>query len=355
MGLPNIIINFKTVGITAVTRGNRGIVAVILKDANVNGAKVLNSVTDIPANLSADNKEYVRRAFTGGVGVPKGVIIYGLKEAATDYTEALNYFATCKFDYLVCPPDASSELAANVSTWVKSQRDSFDQKIKAVLPGVAGDHEGIINFDTKDIKAGSNTFTSAQYCSRIAGILAGTPLTIASTFTVLNEVEDVPRLSKTDTDNAINAGKLILYHDGEKVKIARGVNSLNTTTLDKGDAFKKIKIVDIIDMIHDDIKTTANDSYIGKVANSYDNKCLLIAAIQGYYSQLEADGLLDKGTSKIGIDMVAQTNYLKGTGVDVSKMSEYEIKSANTDDKVFLTSSVKPLDAIEEITLNVII
>lgn len=355
MGLPNIIINFKTVGTTAIKRGNRGIVAIILKDSNINGVKVLNSVTDIPENLSAGNREYVERAFLGGISVPKEIIVYGIAEESTEYTEALNYFATSKFDYLVCPPDVTTELATNVSTWVKSQRDSFDKKIKAVLPNVAADYEGIINFDTTDIKVGSNTYTSAQYCSRIAGILAGTPLTMASTFTVLNEVEDVPRLNKTETDNAIDSGKLILYHDGEKVKIARGINSLNTTTQDKGDAFKKIKIVDIIDMIHDDIKTTANDSYIGKVANSYDNKCLLIAAIQGYYSQLETDGLLDKGKSTIEIDIEAQTNYLIGKGVDVSEMSEYEIKSANTDDKVFLTSSVKPLDAIEEITLNVII
>lgn len=355
MGLPNIIINFKTVGTTAIKRGNRGILAIILKDSNISGVKVLNGVTDIPVNLTAENKEYVKRAFMGGISVPKEIIMYGLGEASTEYTEALNYFATCKFDYLVCPPDVTAELATTVFTWVKTQRDSFDKKIKAVLPNMVADHEGVINFNTTNIKSGSNTYTSAQYCSRIAGILAGTPLTMASTFTVLNEVEDVPRLSKTETDDAINSGKLILYHDGEKVKIARGVNSLITTTLDKGDAFKKIKIVDIIDMIHDDIKTTANDNYIGKVANNYDNKCLLIAAIQGYYSQLETDGLLDRGLSTIEIDIVAQTNYLISKGVAVSEMSEYEIKSANTDDKVFLTSSVKPLDAIEEITLNVII
>jgi hypothetical protein len=355
MGLPNIIINFKTAGITAIKRGQRGIVAIILKDSASNGVTVLNSINDIPAGLSQANKEHITRAFVGGISVPKKVLIYVIPVADADYTNAYTYLETVKFDYLVCPPDVSGALATATATWVKTQRDSLDKKIKAVLPSTTSDHEGIINFDTNNIKVGAVTFTAAQYCSRIAGILAGTPLTVSATFTVLSEVTDVPRLTKTQADTAIDAGKLVLYHDGEKVKIARAVNSLVTTSTDKGASFKKIKIVDILDLVHSDIKKTSNDSYVGKVANSYDNKCLLITAIKGYYDQLEIDGLLDKGKSSIGIDIIAQTSYLTSAGVDVSDLSEYDIKSANTADKVFLASSIKPLDAIEDITLNVTI
>lgn len=355
MGLPNIMINFKTMGISAIKRGNRGIVAVIIKDNGKTGAFNMESINDIPTTLSADNKAYIQRAFIGGTSVPKKVIVFSLAVDATDYTEALNYFATERFDYLVCPPDTTNELANLVATWIKSQRESFDKKVKAVLPSVTADHEGVVNFDTNNIKVGELTYTNAQYCSRIAGILAGTPLTMAATFTILNEVTDVPRLTKTQADEAINAGKLVLYHDGEKVKIARAVNSLVTVTPEKGEAFKKIKIVDIIDMIHNDIKTTVNDNYVGKVSNSYDNKCLILAAIKGYYEQLEMNGIIDKDKSNIEIDTVAQEAYLKGQGIDTSILNEYQLKSANTADKVFLASTVKPLDAVEEIKLNVII
>ena len=355
MGLPNIIIDFKTMGISAIKRGDRGIVAVIIKDNGKTGAFVMDSINDIPEALSADNKAYIQRAFIGASSVPKKVTAFALEETATEYTDALIFFAAEKFDYLVCPPDVTNELANTVATWVKSQRDSFDKKIKAVLPSVAADHEGVINFDTNNIKAGETTYTNAQYCSRIAGILAGTPLTMAATFTALSEVTDVPRLTKTQADEAINAGKLILYHDGEKVKIARAVNSLVTVTPEKGDAFKKIKIVDIIDMIHNDIKTTVNDNYVGKVSNNYDNKCLILIAIKSYFEQLEMSGVLDKGKSNIEIDIAAQESYLRGQGVDTSALNEYQLKSANTADKVFLASTVKPLDAVEEIKLNVII
>lgn len=353
MGLPSIIIKFKTTGISAIKRGSKGIVALIIKDANLSGPLMLTEITGIPENLNADNKSYIERAFIGGMSVPKKVIVYGLEVDETVYTEALNYFATCKFDYLVGAPDITTELATTISTWVKSQRENFGKRIKAVLPNVVADHEGIINFTTSDIKVGEKTFTAAQYCSRIAGIFAGTPLNMAATFTVLSEIEDVPRLDNTQADAKIDAGELILYHDGEKVKIGRAVNSFTTVTTEKGESFKKIKLVDIMDLTYDDIKTTANDNYIGKISNTYDNKCLLITAIKGYFEQLELNGLYEIGMTTVEINLEKQRAYLKSTGVDVDSMSEYEIKSANTGAKVFLRTKARPIDAMEDIEYDI--
>ena len=107
-------------------------------------------------------------------------------------------------------------------------------------------------------------------------------------------------------------------------------------------------------MIEDDIKKTCEDSYIGKYSNSYDNKCVLITAIQAYLDQLVMDGILDVDFKNVvEIDVEQQRNYLKRIGVDVSNMKELDIKKANTRDKVFLKSQIKILDAIEDIVLNV--
>lgn len=355
MGLPNIIINFKSTGGTAIKRSEKGIVAILLKDAKENGFMELESINDIPSELSTTNKDYITRAFIGGISVPKKVIIYVMPVAATEYKEAFDYLETVKFDYVVGPPDITTPLATTMASWIKAQRDTLDKKIKGVLPSTASDHEGIINFDTTDIRVGKTKFTAAQYCSRIAGIIAGTPLKVSCTFTPLSEVDDVPRKTITQISADIDAGKFIIFNDGEKVKVGRGINSLVTTTADKGEEFKKIKIVDILDLIHDDVKKTSEDDYIGKYPNSYDDKCLLITAIKAYYEELERDGLLDKDKSIIDIDIAAQTAYLKSIGKDTSKMNDYDIKSANTSDKVYLEASIKPLDAIEDIKLNVLL
>lgn len=59
-------------------------------------------------------------------------------------------------------------------------RTNKDKMIKAVLPDCTADTEGVINFVNKTIRTKSKTYTTAQYCSRIAGIIAGTPMTISA-------------------------------------------------------------------------------------------------------------------------------------------------------------------------------
>ena len=359
MGLPNINISFKETGITAIKRGQRGTVVLILEDTvpEVNPIEITTSA-DIPETLSAGSKEQINLTLMGYQRPPRKVIAYiipkGTELDPADYTEAQTYLETIKWDYVAVPGIADVDTTA-FATWVKGLRDTKGQRVKAVLPNTPADHEGVINFATEKIITKNKEFTTAEYCSRIAGLLAGTPLNIAATFAPLPEVIDCDHLTKDEMDTAIDAGELILYNDGEKVKIARAVNSLKTTTADKGESFKKIKLIDAMDMIYDDIKRTAEDNYLGKYANSYDNKCLLITAIQGYFDQLELDGILDNGTNTVGIDLAAQTAYLKSIGVDVDNMNEQEIKQANTKDKVFLTANIKILDAIEDITLNVIL
>lgn len=353
MGLPNINILFATKAATAITRSQKGVVSIILRDENAKGAHVLTSNLQIPSELSKENKDYVDRTFLGYITPPRKVLLFvtGLED---ELNAALAYFETQKFDYLVGPHDITTAECQTIATWIKTQNINGNM-FKAVLPKTASDSELIINFATDNNKFGEDTFTAEEYCSRIAGLIAGTPMTISCTYAPLAELTDVDRLNKSDMDGAIDAGKFILMHDGEKVKVGRGINSLVTTTESKGKAYKKIKIVEAIHMITNDIKKTMQDSYIGKYSNSYDNKCLLISAIKGYFLGLEQEGILAAGTSAIGIDMVAQENYLISKGINTEDMSEDDVKNANTDDQVFLTASLIILDAIEDIDLNITI
>ena len=158
-------------------------------------------------------------------------------------------------------------------------------------------------------------------------------------------------------DNRINAGEFVVFDDGEKVKVARGVNSFVTTVQDKGKSFKKIKLVELMDMIHDDIKKTAEDNYLGKYANSYDNRCLLITAINGYFLELEANSLAEKGHNNCSIDIEATKIYLikngRKTKEELKMMKDIDIKYENIGDNVFLTAEMSLLDAIETIKLPI--
>lgn len=387
MKLPRINIIFKEAANSLVKRSERGIVALVLKeDLATKGLKetyVLKSITETPKKMetvvedektiekasekfSEYNMEQIKLAFMGTVKPPKKVIIYVADTNGADvesdsfYDKAMNYLESVKFDYLAVPGVKFLQ-TDKLPIWVKGLR-AKNVRVKAVLAHCEANTEGIINFATDDIKvAGKDQsgndivkeYPAEDYCSRIAGMLAGLPLSMSATYQVLPEVMDVPHFSKEHFDGEIGKGKFLLINDGEKVKVTRGINSLVTPALHQGESFKKIKIVDTMDMIDSDIRNLAEENYIGKMPNIYDNKCLLIVAIKVYFKQLENDMILDKGKNTVGIDMVNQRLFLEGTGVDVDSMDEQAIKVANTKDEVFLTSSIKIVDAMENITFNV--
>jgi len=364
-GAPSIDIAFKNAASTVLRRAARGIVGVILLDStsSTHGAHVMTDTSQIPAALSADNKAYLTRAFTGyatqigavvsEVKKPKKVYAFVLAADATDLSDALDYYALHKINYLVGPPTCDSTQATEIDVWIEAQR-ALKRKPKTVLPSKASDSFAIINFDTDGIVVGEETFTTAEFCSRMAGLIAATPLERSCTYAPLPEVTDVERLSASEINTAVGAGKLILFHDGEKVKIVRGVNSFQTTTTDYGEIFKKIKILDLIDFMTEDIDLLIADNYVGKRPNTYDNKCVLIAAIKSYFSALEdpTTGLLLKGATTVEINVAKNITYLTEQGTDTSEMTDDEIKKAYTGTHVYLKGKATTVDDMEDFELD---
>lgn len=349
---PSVNVTFTELGISAIARGDKGIVALIIRESKAGDVLVLAQASEIPTTLAKANQEYIARAFIGYVNPPKRVIVITTGADDENLAEALELAAVQDFDYLAGPPDCTAAEAAAIASWIRSERTNNGAKYKAVLPNTASDHYAIVNFAAEAMQAGETTHTAAQYCSRIAGLLAGTPMTISATYAPLPELSDVVRLTKEQRDAAVNAGKLIPIWDGRKVKLSRAVTSLVTTSQGMQDSFKKIKIVEIMDLIRTDITQTAEDEYIGKFANGYDNKLLLVTAISGYLDGLRLDGLIQPGYT-VGIDVEQQAAYLKSSGVDTDSMSEQEIKEADTGSHVFLKVACKILDAIEDIDVNI--
>ncbi|SKA99343.1 Phage tail sheath protein [Caloramator quimbayensis] len=352
MGLPEVRIEFIEKAVSAVQRSSRGIVALILKDDTKPAGEVIyNSINEVvSSDWTAENKDYIEKTF---LGVPSKVIIERIATTATDYNAALSVLKNKRWNYLAIPNIASGDVL-NIATWIKSCRDNDKKTFKAVLPNIAADHEGIINFCTDNIKVGAKTYLASEYTCRIAGILAGLPFTRSSTYYVLSEVEAITE--SDDPDEDIDSGKLILINDGEKIKIARGVNSLTTTTSTKGEDFKKIRIIEAMDLVRDDIRDTFENDYAGKYVNKYDNKIIFLAAVNSYFKELVKENILDPSGDNIAeINIQAQRDYLQSKGVDISKLSEQQIKEYNTGSKLFIRAQVKFLDAMEDLYFEIYI
>ena len=360
MGLPEISVYFKEKGIAAIESAKRGIILLLMNDASVQAVTkyTVFDNDDIPETLSEDNKKQIELALIGYQTTPYKIVVLAFPKTGrtADINAKLKAAEALKFTYLVYP-EATTEESTTIATWIKAQRTQKDNKVKAVLYKTAADNEGIINVTNEYFEVKTKKYTGQQYLSRIAGLICGTPATIACTFAPLPEVTGVEFVDRETLDRRIDNGEFVVFDDGEKIKVARGVNSYVTTVQDKGKSFKKIKLVELMDMVHDDIKKTAEDNYLGKYANSYDNRCLLITAINGYFLELEAASLAEKGKNNCSIDVEATKIYLMKNGrktkEELKQMKEIDIKYENIGDNVFLTAEMSLLDAIETIKLPI--
>lgn len=369
-GLPQVLINFRTQGTTAIKRSARGIVAMILHDGVKNEIQQfrISDTTDIPDEiLSEKSVELVKLCLKG---TPLRVLLYVIPEAGTevepdghlaDQSDVLDLIQTVKWNY-ICAPTSEGTEQSDLADWIKAQRNNKRKTFKAVCAKQEADHEGVINFCTDNIVAvngtdenGDPTYTTynaVQYSARIAGILAGLALDRSATYFSLTEVQSVE--TYPDIEERIDKGQFLLFDemDGNGVKVARACNSLKTFTTDKGEDFRFIKIIEAVDMITDDIRDTWKKFYVGKVINDYNHKMLFIAAIMVYFDEIKGNVLDRDGGNVVDIDENAQKNYAILKGEDIDKMSAMDIRKFNTGTKVMLSGKVKPVNAMEDLTIN---
>lgn len=347
MGLPIIDISFKQLAKSAVVRSQRGIVALILKDTAKTSLTVFDE-GDIPSSLTEANQGLIKDVLKGA---PNKIELYVLGTEG-QISEALTYFEGVEFN-LMCMPSAETSDVTAIKTFIKKMNDVVKYKCDAIIANDKADSEAIINYTAKNIVVGGKSVTTANHTARIAGLIEGTPLHQSITFATLSDVDAIENLTKEQADTRINNGELILVREMGKVRVARGVNSLTTLTDVKGNAFQKIKLRKILNLIHNDLRRVIVEKYIGKVPNNYDNKCILITEIKNYLDELATEQLIEK-VNTVGIDLSAQKKWLKdNTSLDVNAMTEQEIKEANTQSNVFLAISLKVVDAMEDIVIGI--
>lgn len=246
MGLPELTFTLKKAAETVSTRISRGAVALILRDAKANGVHVVCQESDIPTTLGADNIAYIKRTLMGYINRPSAVYVSVVPAAGT-IAAGFGALAAYTYDYIAGPPDISAEDATALAALVKERR-KLRYIGKAVLPNTAADYEGVINFVSAGIAAGGKTaFSAAAYCSRIAGMLAGTPAQCSATYAQLSEVTGVTATENPDA--AVDAGKLFIIDDGRVRKLSRAVTSKVTIGDTEPEALKKIKMTAAIDLI----------------------------------------------------------------------------------------------------------
>lgn len=353
IGMPKVKISFESMGLSAIQRSERGIVLLLLKADSGDEAKEyqFTSLIDLPKEkaFSEDIEKLIKLAFEAH---PHKLIVELYNEDTRPLEDVLKKMAMMKFNYYSAP-NADAEDVAKILSWHKLNVTEKDKTFKFVAYNEEADDETVINWAVNDLVYDDKSYTGQEFTALVSSQLASLPLTRSFTYFSWGKISQADLPFSEDEDEAVNQGKLFLTYDGEKYKIARGVNSLTTYSEDKGEDFSKIRIVEAMHLIKDDIRETWEDNYAGKILNKYENKQQFIALVnQVYFKELE-DAVLDsEGNSHVDIDLEANRAYAIQRGAKVEDMTEMQIKTYNTGSNVFLAGTVSLLDAMEDLTIK---
>ncbi|MBY9080996.1 phage tail sheath subtilisin-like domain-containing protein [Paenibacillus sp. HN-1] len=270
--------------------------------------------------------------------------------ANTDYIAALSAFETQDFHVLALDGVTDAALRTSVISWIKRVR-SEGKGVMAALGGSSAedtgatavstalarsasiDFEGIINVGVGGVLDGVS-YNSAQISAWVAGLVAGSALNGSTTYAA-SPFEDVTRRwTRSEQEAAVKGGVFLLIHDGRKVKVLRGINSLITLREGQNRGWKKIRKIRVLDQINADLQQTAEDNYIGKVNNTEEGRLALIGAGKEYLRSLATEGVIEA----TGFDVTLDPRY-------------YGSAPALTpdDDQVFLTWTADDTDVMEQI------
>lgn len=334
--LPGAYINFRTNAPLSITPGERGIV-VILQEVSKGSAGDMYRITALdqsawPDGVTAEDKLLANEALKGA----SKVIVYNLgTEHTSDAVDAaLEALMTEEFNVIVYPYDGAPHDTnkAVIKTWVETMRSDEGVKIQAVLANYDADSEAIINV-TQGVKLADGTeLTPAQCTAWVGGITAGANINLSNTGRkYIGAIDVVPRMTKTEMEEAIENGEFIFKVDSaQNVTAVYDINSLTSITVEKGKVFTKNRVVRTIDGINNDIVQIFESNYVGKVNNNADGRSLLRATLIEYFNELQR--------------LNAIQNFIP----------EDVTVSPGTDiDAVVIDCYIQPVDSVEKIYITV--
>lgn len=350
MGLPVISVEFKKLATTALTRSVRGILAVVIQDTTaatwtIKRYAALDEIAK--TEFTAANYAALARAFDAA---PYEVIVIRVGSEGT-MDEAGELLDKVSYNWVCAVP---STFQAGLVTYVKGiNTDRRVRKAKALVynqPSADDMHIVSVANPTVTLKGEAETLSMCSYLPRLASLLAALPMDRSCTYLELTDLDTVAEVS--DLDTSIDGGSLCLFRDDDVLRIARGVNTLQTLTADATADMQKIAVVEAMDLIQEDIIRTFKNYYLGKRRNTADNQTLFVSDVTTYLMELASEGILNPDeTVRAEIDIAAMRQAWASAGVSTTDMTDAEVKKKPFRAQVFVAAQARILDAMEDMKM----
>lgn len=358
--LPNIDIIFQQKAVTAVQRSERGVLCIILRDAQQNiGIKkfVYKRGSDVTKTDYTDaNYTALMRAFD--VAVNK---VYVLRcDDLVEMADIAKELDKIKFNYICTNvKELQDKLVTDV---VQRNVDNKGHKCCCVVANpTQADSKYVIQVKGTGgtLKAGG-TVKAEDYVIRVASTLCNLPMNRSLTYYVFEDLaswDDSYITTEAPIGDWISKGWLTLINDDDEVKCGRAINSLTTFTSTDTEDMSHIIIVEAMNLIIEDIYTTFKDYYVGKYKNTLSNQRLFITSVNSYFRQLMREEVLDDSyDNQCYIDIESQRLAWTSIGkTEAEDWSNAKVQEMTFRTYVYLGGDVKISDAMEDLKFLILL
>ena len=171
------------------------------------------------------------------------------------------------------------------AAFAKRMRDEVGVKFQAVIYQQPADYEGVINVKNKVLDEGADEASMVYWT---LGVAAGTAVNASATNKIYDGEFTVDvDYTQAQLESAIKAGEFTFHQVGSDVRVLSDINSLVTTTANKGDIFKDNQTIRVCDQIATDIAKLFVTKYLGVVPNDASGRTSLWADIVKHHEDLQ--------------------------------------------------------------------
>lgn len=292
--LPGAYINIVSKPTVSGDLGERGAVAIALPLGKNAGKVITLTASDFVKNCeellgkkydSADVialREIFRHATT--------VYVYDLGTDGT-VSNAVDALEAYEFNVLCAYTGTAEDIAAYI-TAVKYWRDEMGKKCQLVVYNQTGcDHEGVINVVSTVSDEDAEAYALVAW---VAGAEAGCAINASCTNQRYDgEYTIVTNKTQKQLEDCLTAGQFAFHLVYGEVRVLEDINSLVTTTADKGEDFKSNQTIRVIDQIANDIAKLFNTKYLGSIPNNASGRTLLWSDIVKHHEEMEQLGAIE--------------------------------------------------------------
>lgn len=199
-------------------------------------------------------------------------------------TSFLNQLESYSFNSLVIMVD-NGDIEDIVIAYTKRMRDEIGKKFQCVTINNSGDHEGNICVYNS---LNDDDYGSSYIMAWVAGAIAACPVNKSLTNKLYDGEHSIDtEYTQATFESVIKSGDFCFHNVNGETRVLLDINTLKTTTSEKGEDFKDNQTVRVCDQIAGDIAEIFNNYYLGKVPNDNAGRNSLWCDIVKHHQKLK--------------------------------------------------------------------